>query len=86
VQMVGHEQAEAAVPEMIFVVVGHGGEHSIANARLAKLVFTWRHAFDGDEKSAAFRHPLRNGVRQLFTCGQIHGEIITQLNRKKVRG
>ena len=33
-----------------------------------------------------FQHPLRNGARPLFTCGQIHGEIITQLDRKKVRG
>ena len=33
-----------------------------------------------------FQHPLRNGARPLFPCGEIHGEIITQLNHKKSAG
>lgn len=83
VQMVGHEQAEAAMPEKFIMVVRHRRENTIANPGLAKLVFARRHAFDGDEKAAAFRHPLRDGVRQFFTDGQIHAEIIMKSAGKK---
>ena len=38
VQMIGHEQAEAAMPGPVFVIVRHRGEHAVANTGLAKLI------------------------------------------------
>ena len=87
VQMVGHEQTNSAMPEKVFMVVRHRCEHAVANSGLAKLVFARRHAFDGDEKTAAFRHPLRDGVWQFFTDGQIHGKtIMNRAGEKKPAG
>jgi len=72
VQMIWHEQTEAAMPDESLVVEFHGGEHSIARACAAELVFARRHAVDGDKKPTAFGYPLRNSVRQLFADRQIH--------------
>ena len=83
VQMIGHKQAEATVPDQFFVVVYHRGNHALANADPAKLVFARRPAFGGDEKAAAFGHPWRSGVRQLFTDGQIHGKTIMKSQGEK---
>ena len=87
VQMVGHQQAKATMPEMFFMVVRHGGKDRIADASLTKLVFAQWHAFDGDEKRAAFRHPLRDGVRKFFPDRQIHTKtIMKRLGEKKPAG
>ena len=72
VQMVGHQQAQAAMPDQFVVIVFHCGKNGIAGVGAAELVLTRRHAFDGDEKPTAFSHPLRDGVRQLFADRQIH--------------
>ena len=71
VQMIRHEQAQAAMPDQFVVIEFHHGEHCIAGIGAAQLVVARRHAFDRDEKPTALRHPLRNRVRQFFADGQI---------------
>src|SRR5438045_8627910 len=65
-QMIRHKQAQAAMPEESLVIKPHGGEHSIANGRTrhsvragrqTQLVFTRRHAVDGDEEPTALGYP-----------------------------
>jgi hypothetical protein len=58
------------------MVIRHGCENVVANTSLAKLISARWQTFDGDEKRAALRHPLGNGVRQFFTDGPGHGKMI----------
>ena len=72
VQMIRHKQAQAAMSDEFLVVEFHGGEHGIANACAAQLVFTRRNAVDRDKEPAAVGYPLRNCVRQFFADREIH--------------
>ncbi len=63
VQMIRHKQTQAAMPDESLVVEFHGGEHGIASACAAELVFARRHAVDGDKEPTSLGHPLRNCVR-----------------------
>ena len=76
VQMIRHEQTEPAMPDQPFVVVRHGGEDTVANASLTKLVFARWRTFDGNEKAASFWCPRRDSVRQFFADRQIHVLIL----------
>ncbi len=84
-QMVGHQQAKAAMPDELSVVMRYGCENGVASAGLAELVFARWNAFDGDEEPAAFGDPLRDCVRQLFADGQIHVMIIAKRRGAKKR-
>jgi hypothetical protein len=71
-QMIRHKQAQAAMPDESLVIEFEGGEHGIASVCAAQLVFTRRHAVDGDKEPAALGHPLWNRVRQLLAHRQTH--------------
>jgi len=69
VQVIGHQQAKAAMPDELVVVVRHGREDATATIRLAELIRSLRQTFDGDEKPTSLGNPLRDGVRQFFPNG-----------------
>jgi hypothetical protein len=71
-QMIRHEQAQAAMPEQFFMVKFHRGKHRGASVLTAQLVFARQYAADGDKEPTAVIDPLWNGVRQLFAAGQSH--------------
>ena len=72
-QMIGHEQGNAAMPDEPVVIVCERMEHAIPNARSAKLVFPARFAVDGDEKEGTIWNPLWHCVWQSLTNGTAHG-------------
>ena len=80
--MIRHKQAQAAVPNKSLVVNLHGGEHSVAGIGSAQLILAARDAVDGDEEPTPLGHPLRNGVRQLCTNGQIHARSVAKTLRR----
>jgi hypothetical protein len=65
-QMVGHEQTDAAMPEQLLMVIRHGCENVVANTSLAKLISARWQTFDGDEKRAALRHPIGGRCAAVF--------------------
>ena len=71
-QMIRHQQTQAAVPDESLVIELHGGEHSVAGIGSAQLILAARDAVDGDEEPTAVGHPLWHCVRQLFANAQIH--------------
>jgi hypothetical protein len=75
-QMIRHQQAQPAMPDESLVIEFHGSEYGIASVCAAQLVFTQRHAVDGDKEPTALGHPLWNCVRQLFANGQIHARSV----------
>src|SRR6516225_9457478 len=96
-QMIRHQQAEAAVPDESLVIKFHRGEHSIANGRArhaacslwrvragsrTQLVFAPRHTINGDKEPTALGYPLRNCVRRLFARREIH---VSSLTRSSLR-
>ena len=83
VQVVRHEQTQAAIPDKFFVIVTHGGQNRVAGFRIAKLIPSRRLAFDGDEKPTALGNPLRDGVRQFAADGQIHAANIAKRREKE---
>jgi hypothetical protein len=56
VQMIGHKQAQAAMPNEFLVLKFHSGEHGIASVCAAQLILA-RHAIDGDKEPTALGHP-----------------------------
>jgi hypothetical protein len=69
------------MPDESLVIEFDGGEHGVANGRArhsmragrqTQLVFTRRHAVDGDKEPTALGHPLWNCVRQLLAHRQTH--------------
>ena len=52
-QMVRHEEQEAAVPNRFFVIMPGGVQNGIAVAGAAKVIVIARLAINGDEKRAA---------------------------------
>jgi len=64
--MIRHEQAQAAMPDKLLVVVFHRWQHRVTGAATAQLIFPRRHAFNGDEKPTAVGNPLWNRVRKFF--------------------
>lgn len=77
-QMVGHEQTKAAVPDELVVIVRYRGQDGVTDTSAAKLIFPWRRTVDGDEKVTAFSDPLWDLMRKPFTNWQIHGVIINR--------
>jgi len=73
VEVVRHEQQEAAVPDELFMVVGGRGQHAITNPRTAQMVPVPWLAIDGDEEEAGFSDSLRDLVTQTAPNGQVHG-------------
>jgi hypothetical protein len=87
VQMIRHEQAQTAMPDELVVIMRRRGKNAIADVGTAKQICSGRHAFDGDEKPTALCNPLRNGVGQFFTDGQIHAATVAKiLKDDKVQG
>ncbi len=83
--MIRHEQAQAAMPHELLMIVFHRRQHSVANdrarhsvraGRLAQLILSLGHAFDGDEKPTALGNPFRNRVRKLFADRQVHARSV----------
>ena len=71
-QMIGHQQQEAAMPGEFLVVMRRGGQHGVAHAGLAKRVLFSRNAVDGDEKERAVANPRRDFVAEPSANGEIH--------------
>ena len=72
VQMIRHEQAQAAMPDEFVVVMFHRRDDGVADCRTTELVSSRRHTFDGDEELTALGHPFGNRVGNSFAGGQIH--------------
>jgi hypothetical protein len=66
------------MPDEFFVIEFHHGEHIVASAYAAQLVFAWRHAIDRDKEPTAVGHPLRNSVRQLLANRQSHARSVAR--------
>ena len=77
-QMIRHQQAQAAVPDESLVVELHGGEHSVAGIGSAQLILAARDTVDGDEEPTGLGHPLRNCVGQFSADGQIHARSVAK--------
>jgi hypothetical protein len=72
VQMVGHQKAEATMPDEFFVIMDDGSQDMSRDIRLAELVlFRWL-TFDGNKKPAAFGDPWWDCMWQAFADGKIH--------------
>src|SRR5262245_9065631 len=78
VQMIGHKQVQAAMPDEFFAIELHSGEHIVASACAAQLVFARRHAIDGDKEPTAVGHPFWNSVRQLLANRQCHARSVAR--------
>ena len=85
VQMIGHKQAQPAMPDESLVIEFDRSEHGVANAGATQLVFARWHAVDGDEEPTAFGHPLWNCVRQLCTHGQTHASSVPRRSHASKR-
>ena len=72
-QMIWHEEGDAAMPDEPVMIMRDRGEKDIANARAAKLVFAARFAVDGDEKEGSIWNPLWYCMWQSLTNGMAHG-------------
>jgi hypothetical protein len=64
VEMIGHEEGDAAMPDTPFVVIREGAEDGVTDSRAAQMISTLRLAIDGDEEKRSFRNPLWNRVRR----------------------
>jgi hypothetical protein len=87
VQVIGHKQAQATMPDEPLVIESHSGKHAVAGVCATQLVFPRRYAVDGDKEPTALGHPLWNCVRQFFTHGQLHArERIETLTTQQQKG
>src|SRR6266850_1740620 len=78
--MIGHQQAEATMPDKLVVIVHKRSKDTAADFTAAELIFSRRHTFDSDEKPASFGHPLRDGMRQLL-ARRFWDEVISRHGR-----
>jgi len=86
VQVIGHQQTKAAMPDELVMIVHHGGKNGVASVRATELIVSLRQTFNGDEESTAFGDPLGNGMRKFF-CGRASplGDGKEHGQQKKVR-
>src|SRR5262249_45568934 len=71
-QMIRHEQHDAAMPSEMFVVVSRRRQNGVSWSGLGETVPPTRFAVDGDEKETSFFDPLRNRVREFLPNRKIH--------------
>ena len=63
VEVIRHEQQEAAVPDKSGVIMAACGQNFVASAGTAEMIATARFAIDGEKKRAGFGYPFRDGMR-----------------------
>ena len=71
-EVIGHEESDAAVPDTTFVVIGECAQNGITHSRPAKVIFIPRFTIHGDEEKRTLRNPLRHSVRQPLANGAFH--------------
>jgi hypothetical protein len=76
--VIGHQQRETAMPNQFFMIMSDRGKDCVASAFMAELIFSSRHAIDGDEKPASFGDPLRGVVREFLAHGKYHAGMLTE--------
>src|SRR5258708_15252954 len=75
VQMVGHQQTQAAVPNELVMIVSQRGKNDVADADAAELVRSLGYALDGDKEPAPIGQPFRDELVQLIAKGLVHKSL-----------